>query len=56
VRARWHDRRHLPGQAALARRRAALADGVALHAEIMEDLAAHAESLGMSRPTVLVAA
>jgi L-lactate dehydrogenase len=46
----------LPGQAALARRRAALADGLALHPGIMEDLATHAERLGVPRPTVLVVA
>jgi hypothetical protein len=56
MRARRQDCRHLPGQAAIARRRAALADGVALHAEIMEGLAPHAERPRRARPTVVGAA
>ena len=45
----------LPGRAALARR-AALADGVALHPGIMEGLATHAEQLGVPRPAAFVKA
>ncbi|TPE51432.1 Ldh family oxidoreductase [Amaricoccus solimangrovi] len=40
----------LPGQAGLARRRAALAEGVALHPGILESLAPHAERLGVPLP------
>ena len=46
----------LPGQAALARRRAALAHGVALHPGILDGLAPHADRLGVPLPAVLVAA
>lgn len=40
----------LPGQAAFSRRRAALADGVALHAGIIDLLVPHAERLGVEPP------
>lgn len=40
----------LPGQHALARRRAALAEGVALHPNILAGLAPHADRLGVRAP------
>lgn len=40
----------LPGQAGLARRRAALAEGVALHAGILDALAPWAERFGVAMP------
>lgn len=43
----------LPGQAALARRRAALTDGMALHPGIIESLAPHAARLGVALPRAM---
>ena len=43
----------LPGQAALARRRAALRDGVVLHPGILESLAPHAERLSVALPVAV---
>ncbi|MFB9949146.1 Ldh family oxidoreductase [Rhizobium puerariae] len=43
----------LPGEAALARRKSALENGVALHAGIIESLAPHAERLGVALPRPL---
>jgi len=40
----------LPGENGLARKRSALADGVALHSNIMASLAPHAERLGVAMP------
>ncbi|WP_276121773.1 Ldh family oxidoreductase [Pararhizobium qamdonense] len=41
----------LPGEAALARKRAALENGVALHPGIIDSLVAHAERLGIAMPS-----
>ena len=44
------ERVRLPGEAALARRRQALAEGVALYPGIMEGLAARAQRIGVPVP------
>jgi LDH2 family malate/lactate/ureidoglycolate dehydrogenase len=43
----------LPGEAALGRKRRALADGVALHAGIAEDLGKLAARFGLPAPVPL---